>query len=199
MTRPCPAAGCDRPQATRRDGVPLGWCPEHRSERLRTAPVGTIRPGPRGHGWRVKTPTGWVPSDAAGTPTGGRPPAARTDLAAIIERTASVSIAGSPCILRIDTDDRPADRRRARAGTADRLTDVQRHVLSGLVRSLDPVDEHELAARLRLLSGTVGKRLAELADGGLAEVAGRHGRRRLWRVTLAGGHAWHEHWSRSIP
>ena len=51
----CPADGCARAQAVRRDGVPLGWCAEHRSARIRSAALGTVRPGPRGKGWRVKT------------------------------------------------------------------------------------------------------------------------------------------------
>lgn len=65
-TPPCPT--CGNPQAVNVNGVPLGYCTEHFRVSLRPLPIGTVRPGPRGRGHRVKTPAGWVPSDADGRP-----------------------------------------------------------------------------------------------------------------------------------
>lgn len=62
----CNAIGCRQSQQLRRDGVRLGYCPKHRTERLRSHPIGTVTPGPRGNGWRVKTAHGWEPSDEHG-------------------------------------------------------------------------------------------------------------------------------------
>ena len=44
----CREPGCGTFQQTRSDGVGLGYCAEHRAARLRSHPIGTVTPGPRG-------------------------------------------------------------------------------------------------------------------------------------------------------
>lgn len=105
MTAACPAPGCTAEQAVRRDGVPLGWCAEHRRGRLRTAPGA--------------------------------------------------------------------------------LTLTQKQVLHALGNHYVPADKYELADG-RMLAAAVGKRLQELAAGGLVEVAAKEGHRRTWQLTAAG-------------
>jgi hypothetical protein len=95
MTAPnCRADDCTAPQALRLDGVGLGYCPEHRAARLRTVPVGTVRPGPRGRGWRVKTTSGWETSTENGTPLRALPTAGRrvADPAALTDAQTAVLI-----------------------------------------------------------------------------------------------------------
>jgi DNA-binding MarR family transcriptional regulator len=172
----CPADGCTERQQLRRDGVPLGWCKRHRAERLNIVPVGTVRPGPRGRGWRVRTATGWEACTEDGRPL--RPGRAqRTDLAAIIERTATMAA---------PTQLAPLAPRRSRTARPGDLRGLQAVVLDALVCGRERT-AHDIGHELHLLHTTVGKRLQELAEAGLVASSGRDRRRRsLWRITPVG-------------
>lgn len=173
--RPCPQPGCTSPQAVRADGRPLGWCTKHWHDRLPSMPAGTVRPGPRNRGWRVKLPTGrWVPCDANGAPLG--------KIANVGHTTRHSDGPTSIAAARI-----------AAAANSDHLRDTQRRVLLAIAATgTEGLTDHDHDRIHGMIQTTAGKRRLELETAGLVEYAGLtrlNGRGvhvKVWRCTPAG-------------
>lgn len=155
-------------------------------------PLGTVRPGPRGYGWRVKLAAGWQPCDEFGNQLTA--PARRT-LGTIVEQTATAPVSEElERAMAIRAASRHIGngyasdgnrRARARRVQAGKFTGIQLTVLNAL-KTTGPLTAMEIHTQTGVHLGSVSKRLQTLIDAGLVRGVRREGRRTVYACTEKG-------------
>jgi DNA-binding CsgD family transcriptional regulator len=160
--------------------------------------IGTVRPGPRGRGWRVKTAKGWAKCDEHGVPVETTVRVQRS-FADIIRRSSTLPVPAQLAPVRYPRPARPTSlassvdrRRRAERASAGTLTPAEHEVLHAIAagggQGRSDMEVHLL---MGLHLGTVSKRRHTLVDAGHVQAAGTRegrtvfvatekGRRTLW-------------------
>lgn len=159
-------------------------------------PIGTVRPGPRDRGWRVKTAKGWAKCDEHGVPVETTVRVQRS-FADIIRRTSSLPApaqlapARNPRPARPTTPASSADRRRrAQRVETGTLTPAEHEVLHAIaVAGAQGRSDMEVHLLMALHLGTVSKRRQTLVDAGHVESMGTRDGRTVWMATEKGRHA----------